>query len=183
MFPEATLFAVVLVLVIVVSFAFLLIRKPSFSFIGISAGATNPETKPSKSRAGKRKVSGTCPNYLGYLRRIPKDTPIPKECMDCAKLVECQELDAFRTEEVSERNMDRTQTLRSSEKPLEQVEPQKFFEKRQVPIAPPKHLQEKPSGCLNFFGYLRNMPKNTLIPDECLGCAKMVECLYHTVLE
>ncbi|MEM2466082.1 MAG: hypothetical protein QXZ47_02160 [Candidatus Bathyarchaeia archaeon] len=31
--------------------------------------------------------------------------------------------------------------------------------------------------CEHFFGYLRNRPKNTPIPDECLTCDKMIECL------
>lgn len=35
-----------------------------------------------------------------------------------------------------------------------------------------------PSECLHFFGYLRKIPKNMTIPDECFVCPKMVECLY-----
>lgn len=31
--------------------------------------------------------------------------------------------------------------------------------------------------CLHQFGYLRTLPKNTPIPDECLGCQRVVECL------
>jgi len=31
--------------------------------------------------------------------------------------------------------------------------------------------------CLHEFGYLRTLPKNTPIPDECFGCSKIVECL------
>jgi len=33
--------------------------------------------------------------------------------------------------------------------------------------------------CENFFGYLRKRPKDTAIPEECLTCSKMVECLLH----
>jgi len=33
--------------------------------------------------------------------------------------------------------------------------------------------------CEHFFGYLRKRPKNTPIPDECLTCSKMVECLTY----
>jgi len=32
-------------------------------------------------------------------------------------------------------------------------------------------------GCLHRFGYLRTLPKNKPIPDECLGCSRVVECL------
>jgi len=42
--------------------------------------------------------------------------------------------------------------------------------------------EKKPSGkdkrdCPHFFGYVRNLPKNTPIPDDCLGCPWIVECL------
>jgi DNA-directed RNA polymerase subunit RPC12/RpoP len=33
--------------------------------------------------------------------------------------------------------------------------------------------------CTHFLGYLKKRPKNTPIPDECLTCGKMVECLIH----
>lgn len=31
-------------------------------------------------------------------------------------------------------------------------------------------------GCAFTFGYLRSLSKGTPIPDECLGCSKLVEC-------
>jgi DNA-directed RNA polymerase subunit RPC12/RpoP len=31
--------------------------------------------------------------------------------------------------------------------------------------------------CNHFWGYLKKRPKNTPIPDECLTCDKMIECL------
>ncbi|MGB9714609.1 MAG: hypothetical protein ACPLZC_06525 [Candidatus Bathyarchaeales archaeon] len=30
-----------------------------------------------------------CNHFLGYLRRRPKDTPIPDECLTCEKMIEC----------------------------------------------------------------------------------------------
>lgn len=50
------------------------------------------------------------------------------------------------------------------------------------PIEKPK-LQEgkkpspSPRNCPHFFGYVRSLPKNTPIPDECLGCPWIVQCL------
>jgi len=32
-------------------------------------------------------------------------------------------------------------------------------------------------GCAHKFGYLKNLPKNTPIPDECFGCPRIVDCL------
>ena len=34
------------------------------------------------------------------------------------------------------------------------------------------------STCGHFFGYLNKREKGTAIPEPCLVCAKMVECLY-----
>lgn len=31
--------------------------------------------------------------------------------------------------------------------------------------------------CQHHLGYLKNRPKNTPIPDECLTCDRMIECL------
>jgi len=33
--------------------------------------------------------------------------------------------------------------------------------------------------CEHFLGYLRKRPKNTPIPDDCLTCSRMIECLTY----
>lgn len=33
--------------------------------------------------------------------------------------------------------------------------------------------------CKHFFGYLKKRPKDVAIPDECLTCDKMIDCLLH----
>ncbi len=182
MLPGATLFGVMLVLVILVSFALLMIRKPSLSLGELPAETIKLETKSKKSEEVTKKVSGTCPKYLGYLATIPKNTRIPNECVTCTEIGKCQDLNAFHSEEVSEKAKEIIENLKDSEKPLEQVETPKIVKERQSSTAPRKNLEEMPSGCLHFFGYLRDMPKNTLIPDDCLGCSKIVECMYHVVL-
>ena len=37
----------------------------------------------------------------------------------------------------------------------------------------------KQTGCAHGIGYLRTRPKNTPIPDECLTCNNMVDCMLH----
>ena len=51
-------------------------------------------------------------------------------------------------------------------------------------VQAPTTEPEKPSGksentakCAHFFGYLRKKQKNASIPEECLTCSQMVECL------
>ena len=35
--------------------------------------------------------------------------------------------------------------------------------------------------CVHQFGYLKDMPKNTPIPDECFGCPTVMRCLFPNV--
>ena len=68
-------------------------------------------------------------------------------------------------------------TVKTSEKPTAAKDIQK------LPTASTKPLQARPPGCSHFFGYLRKIPKNTLIPDDCYSCPKMVECISYNVSE
>jgi hypothetical protein len=70
----------------------------------------------------------------------------------------------------------------SSKKPIERTQ----LSKREAAPTTGEKLkfqgEKKPSGkdkrdCPHFFGYVRNLPKNTPIPDDCLGCPWIVECL------
>ena len=36
------------------------------------------------------------------------------------------------------------------------------------------------SGCSHAYGYLAVRPKNSLIPQECLCCLQVINCLYKT---
>jgi hypothetical protein len=39
-----------------------------------------------------------------------------------------------------------------------------------------KKTSKKTNGCNYHFGYLRTMPKDTSLPEECLGCNRVIEC-------
>jgi len=43
-----------------------------------------------------------------------------------------------------------------------------------------KNVSERPRACSHYFGYVRTLPKNTSIPDECLWCPWIVKCLTGT---
>jgi len=53
------------------------------------------------------------------------------------------------------------------------------------PSAPKKGLKEKvkdiekikPVGCVNFRGYLKTRPEGSPIPEECLTCVVVVQCM------
>jgi predicted RNA-binding Zn-ribbon protein involved in translation (DUF1610 family) len=38
---------------------------------------------------------------------------------------------------------------------------------------------EENASCQHFFGYLGKRPKDTAIPEDCLTCDKMIECMIH----
>jgi len=40
-----------------------------------------------------------------------------------------------------------------------------------------KEKHENVAGCKHFFGFLKKRSKGSPIPDECLTCSKMIECL------
>ena len=41
-----------------------------------------------------------------------------------------------------------------------------------------KSNEKVTSGCSHSFGYLAVRPKNSPIPQECLCCLQVIECLY-----
>jgi hypothetical protein len=40
-----------------------------------------------------------------------------------------------------------------------------------------KDSEKSESKCVHFLGFLKKRPKNMPIPDECLTCSRMIECL------
>ena len=44
-----------------------------------------------------------------------------------------------------------------------------------------KQSAEGFQNCVHQFGYLKDMPKNTPIPDECFGCPMVMRCLFPNV--
>ena len=54
---------------------------------------------------------------------------------------------------------------------------------QKLPTASQKPFQARPPECSHFFGYLRKIPRNTSLPDECFSCTKMVECLSYNISE
>jgi hypothetical protein len=61
--------------------------------------------------------------------------------------------------------------------PQTQEEAQKLPEPpKRTEVKSPAESQRK---CSHFFGYVKTLPKNTPIPDECLWCPSIVDCLSH----
>ncbi len=53
-------------------------------------------------------------------------------------------------------------------------------EKKEIekpPIKPQEKGEKDPSACPHHFGYLANRPENAPVPQECLICSKVVNCM------
>ncbi len=54
---------------------------------------------------------------------------------------------------------------------------QSLKKKEEPPIKPSEKEEKRPSRCLHSRGYLASRPKNVPIPEECLICLKILECM------
>ena len=50
---------------------------------------SKPKVKTKKYEETIFKTPQTCSHFFGYVRTVPKDLPVPDECLQCPKLVEC----------------------------------------------------------------------------------------------
>jgi hypothetical protein len=62
-----------------------------------------------------------------------------------------------------------------SARPKKEEEDKK--KKEEPPVKPPEKEEKDPSECSHHFGYLANRPKDSPIPQECLTCPKIVDCM------
>ncbi len=182
MLPETTVFGVLLVLAIALTLMFLLLRKPHFRAPGTPAEKARGEPK---SGEAKKVTQMPKPHALPlkYISEPPKTAPIPQAVLGSTKTLEHQTgLDTPpilpHKEESQEKSTSTVQDEEAPQKPSQPVEPPKVTKESPVPI-PPNLTQLRPPNCRHFFGYLRKLPKNVSMPDDCFGCPKMVECLYY----
>lgn len=65
-------------------------------------------------------------------------------------------------------------------KPLstEQIE----ASEEELPTIPSKNIPAKPQECPHYFGYLKAVPKNSTMPEECFCCPKIMECFISRVI-
>ena len=58
-----------------------------------------------------------------------------------------------------------------------QKEKEEKNEKDEPPAKPVEKKEKASSKCPHHFGYLADRPKSAPMPDECLTCEKMLECI------
>jgi hypothetical protein len=71
-------------------------------------------------------------------------------------------------------------TIESKSK-VDEVHPLRENKKLMLKASRLKNSAKSPTSfqnCVHIFGYLRNMPRNTPVPDECFGCPKVMQCLF-----
>ena len=103
-------------------------------------------------------ILAAIPTYILILRKLKPGAILTKEIQE--KKTQKQEPDKEKKEKDTPRKIIR------SEKPRKIIRTEK-----------PK----KPnSACFHHFGYLSTVPKSASLPDNCLGCSRIVKCLAQT---
>ena len=74
-----------------------------------------------------------------------------------------------RTESGFEPNLDKKRKI-----PLIKKENSQAKKPKTSPTQPNAESQN----CAHEFGYLKDLPRNTPVPDECFGCPKVMQCLF-----
>jgi hypothetical protein len=75
-----------------------------------------------------------------------------------------------KTESGSELDISRKQEIPSIKKDASRVKKPKTSSSVQ--------LSAESLNCAHEFGYLKDLPRNTPVPDECFGCPKVMQCLF-----
>ena len=58
-----------------------------------------------------------------------------------------------------------------------QLEKEEEKKKEEPPVKPPEKEEKGPSRCAGYLGYLASRPENAPIPQECLICPKVLDCV------
>jgi len=123
------------------------------------------------------------PILLNNLSKMP-----PEQYYACPRCLIKLDTDAENEEDVIEEHAPSPPIPPSLEKVLDAISarPQREIEdvegKEEAPVKSSKEKEkgpkeESPKGCPHQFGYLAHRPKNVPIPQECLTCQKIVECM------
>lgn len=70
-----------------------------------------------------------------------------------------------------------TEIPKPLEEPAEDVEAPEISRDKRPPTTPIEGREASPPGCPHFLGYLKKIPKDAPILDECLTCPRILECL------
>lgn len=182
MLLETTLYGVLVVLAVSLTLVVLLLRKPRLRFRGTPVRTTKREHKPDKDK-GVTQPPKTGPHHFKYPGKLPENSPIPQEHRGSTRITESQAgltkpTTLGHTSKTPQKPPPVVQTEETPEKSSERVEALTVIKEERVPTSSP-HPRQRPRECPHFFGYLREIPRNTTMPDECLGCPRMLECLYY----
>jgi hypothetical protein len=71
--------------------------------------------------------------------------------------------------------------LKEKPLPTEQVEASEVSKEEELPTTT-KNTEAKPQKCPYYLGYLKSIPKNSVMPEECFSCPKILECFYSKVV-
>ncbi|KPV63161.1 MAG: hypothetical protein AOA66_1011 [Candidatus Bathyarchaeota archaeon BA2] len=125
------------------------------------------------------------PILLNNLSKTPAE-----QYYACPRCLIKLDMDAENEKEIVKETAPSPPVIPSLEKVLDVISARPQKEKREdreeaPKVKPPKEEKEEkgperresPKGCPHHFGYLAHRPKDASIPQECLTCNKIVECM------
>jgi len=121
------------------------------------------------------------PILLNNLSKTPAE-----QYYACPRCLIKLDMDAENEEDVMEESASGSAMHPSLEKVLDAIstnQKEREDEEEAPKVKPPKgegkgpEGEESPKGCPHHFGYLAHRPKDASIPQECLTCQKIVDCM------
>lgn len=124
--------------------------------------------------------------FIVFITVLLKLNPTTEKKENFETQIKIESKKLLQTSQIVQRNPPpaKTDVPRVTEKPPVAISPTiggSFIQTKQETPAPAKtESASSKRDCIHQFGYLRTLPKNKPIPQECFGCTKIVECLINT---
>lgn len=152
---------------------------------------TNPESSSTefKKKIKKKNVQPLEEAKATFLRELPQDlksapaeTPkvIPK-VPEIPEIAPIKILEAAPVEPSEEMSVKTSETkFLEPPKPVPVEPPETASEIFESPQEAPAEVAKEPGppGCPYHLGYLRSRPRDSFVPDACLSCPRILDCLH-----
>lgn len=147
----------------------------------------------SSEKTGERIVETPTETEAVFLKRLPEDlASAPDE--DTHVVPEAlvgQETTPAEAQQTIQLEPPETVSTETPERPLEPASARAREAQEPVPevqespgVAPAEAPRDPgPAGCPYHLGYLRSRPKDSFVPDVCLSCPRILDCLHKKWLE
>jgi hypothetical protein len=157
---------------------------------------TKPETASTKLRKKPKKKHVKAPEdaKATFLKKLPEELQnVPAETTEAIpEAAEKQEILPIEPSEAASAELPEETSAETPETELLETQkaapietPETISEIPERPEEVPAEAAKEPGppGCPYHLGYLRSRPKDSFVPDACLSCPRILDCLHKTWLK